>query len=199
MTPSLLPWRLCSRCACGAIVFSIMLCLQGCGIPMGFDTWLQTKRYSGDGSIETCSNMFSPGYMITLPEFDAGHSYRITYRLSNVPPNSEMFYKRDPYIYLCFLWKRGSVDSDWVKNTTTASIKATLSKQTGQIVRSFELPLSSMLWGETQDVHELWDYEKTKLYFEARTSYLLNIEYRPGSVPPPTTRLFFAIKDCASY
>lgn len=165
---------------------------------MGLAMWLQILRYRGDGVIESCSNLFAPGYMITFPEFDSGHARRLIYRLSNVPQISQTFSPRSPYLYLCFQWKQSSIDSDWVKDTTTASIKLTVLKTAGGIAQSSEIRLSSMLWGETRNLHELWHYEKTKLHFDASTSYLLQIEYTPGTVPPPSPRLYLVVKDCAS-
>jgi hypothetical protein len=175
-----------------------ILTLTGCGIPLGADMWLQTRRYSGDGSIETCSNIFSSGYKITFPEFDSRHAYQVTYRLSNVPHVPQMFSNRGSFIYLCFAWTNGTSDTDWVRSTTTASVRVSVaSGNTGRIRESFEVPLSSMVWSEAEGVFELADHQKSKLHFVAGEDYLLVIEYTPGTVPPPAVGgLFFQVKDC---
>jgi hypothetical protein len=47
--------------------------------------WLQTPRYSGNGTIRTCSSLVGGGYAIKFAEFDSAGPYSASYRLSQVP------------------------------------------------------------------------------------------------------------------
>ena len=181
------------------IVIAIALSLQSCGVPLSCYMWLQTKRYSGDGSIQTCSTLVASGYKITFPVFSAASSQKLTYRLSRLPQNFGVWVPKDPWLRLCFWWKRPSVDSDWIRDTTTASIKMKLVTEKGLLVREADISLSTMLWGETQDFHELWEFDKSRLHFDRNRQYVLEITYRPGAVPPPAPQLFFVIDNCPTY
>lgn len=188
-----------SGAALASAIFLSSTLLSGCGIPLSLDMWLQTKRYSGDGLIESCSTPFASGYQITFPAFSAASPQTLTYRLSHVPQNFGVWVPKDPRLLLCFWWKRASVDSDWIRDTSTASLRITLVTEQGALVREVDIPLSKMLWGETQDFHELWEFDKTRLHFDGNTPYILKIQYTPGTVPPPVRQLFFVIDNCPTY
>ena len=197
-------WSSGRRIVCAGIVFVCTSLLQGCGLPLGVYTWLQTKRYSGDGVIKNCSNMFASGYMITFPAFDSASHHQVTYRFVNVPYNLKVFPHSEPFLYLCFPESASPVDVDYLRNRTTASIKVTLSKESGSISDSFELPLSSMIWGQGRDLYgrnllfKVFHPGKSTLHFDRDTAYRLKVDYTPGTVPPPAARLFLVIDACAS-
>lgn len=189
----------CVRIPVRICTILVALALSGCGIPTGVEMWLQTKRYFGNGTIRTCNNLLAPGYAIEFPTFDASKDYAASYRLSHVPQVYGILESRNPYIYLCFYWKRGSADTDQIKSTVTASFRATLVRSSGQIVHSIEVPLARTTWGEARDLHVIADFEQAKFHFDRNSDYLLRVSYTPGLVPPPAKKLFFAIKDCAEY
>jgi len=169
------------------------LSLAGCGIPATAEMWFQTKRYSGDGVIRNCSNLFGAGYCIDFPEFDAFRPFSASYRMVRIPK----VFGRDPSIYLKFRCAPGSMDA--IKNSTTASFGITLVDSTGGVIRSVEVPMSTSICWETGGVCAAYDLEKSPFHFRSNTSYVLKVSYDPGSVPPPTKTLYFSVDNCAFY
>ncbi len=66
-------------------LFLLMFALSGCGIPAGAVTWVESKLYSGDGHISSCSTLFAAGYRIDFPPFDPTLPNTVVYRISHVP------------------------------------------------------------------------------------------------------------------
>jgi hypothetical protein len=175
------------------VALIIALALAGCGIPASGVMWLQTKRYSGDGVIHNCSNLIGAGYRIDFPEFDASRSFSASYRMAHVPK----VFGRDPLIYLKFRCESGS--SDEIKKRVTASFRITLLDSTRTVIRSIELPMSTSIWWEAQNLCGAYDLEKSPFRFQSSASYILEVSYDPGPVPPPTKRLYFSVDNCAFY
>src|SRR5689334_24009817 len=96
------------------------LSLAACGIPATAEMWFQTKRYSGDGVIRNCSNLFGAGYCIDFAGFDGSRPFNASYRMVHVPK----VFGRDPLIYLKFRCAPGSMDA--ITKSTTASFGITL-------------------------------------------------------------------------
>jgi hypothetical protein len=167
--------------------------LAGCGIPASAEMWLQTKRYSGDGVIHNCSNLIGAGYRIDFPEFDASRPFSASYRMAHVPK----VFGRDPLIYLKFRCEFGS--SDEIKKRVTASFRITLLDSAGTVIRSIELPMSTSIWWEAQNLCGAYDLEKSPFRFQSSASYILMVSYDPGHIPPPTKRLYFSVDNCAFY
>ena len=118
----------------------IALALAGCGIPAGVAMWFQTRRYSGDGIIRSCSNLASAGYSIDFPAFDASRPFNASYRMADVPKVAG----RDPQIYLKFRCEFGS--SEEIIKHTTASFHLAVLDSSGKAIRSVALPLSATNW-----------------------------------------------------
>src|SRR5713101_5335897 len=129
----------------------VALALNGCGIPADLEMWLQTKRYSGDGVIRTCSNLFAAGYCIDFPKFDASQPYSASYRLSHVPRVHAR--GREPIIYLRF-----DGDRSFPRNGLSDSFRMTLANSRGEVIQAF---------GRT-------------LQFDKSASYILYVDYAPG-------------------
>jgi hypothetical protein len=176
------------------LVLIIALALGGCGIPATAEMWLQTKSYSGDGTIHSCCTLFGAGYMIDFPAFSASRPFTASYRMAHVPK----VFGSDPYLRLCFHWQR---EDDLTRSRSiTANVRFTLLDGRGKQVRSLELPISSSMWGETgPDLVEVWDFNKGPIHFAAGEHYVLNVSYTPGSVPPPTKEAWLEIDNCATY
>src|SRR5262249_11119671 len=119
------------------VVLMVPLALAGCGIPGSAEMWIQTKRYSGDGTIHNCSNLLSAGYRIDFPEFNAFRPFTGSYQMRHVPK----VIGRDPVVYLRFRCESGSGDE--IKKRVTAVYRITLVDSAGVIVRSVEIPMSA--------------------------------------------------------
>src|ERR1700686_5092061 len=165
------------------VALIIALASAGCGIPASGEMWLQTKRYAGDGVIHNCSNLIGAGYRIDFPEFDASRPFSASYRMAHVPK----VFGRDPLIYLKFRCEFGS--SDEIKKRITALFRITLLDSAGAVIRSIELPMSTTIWSEAQNLCGAYDLEKSPFRFRSSASYLLKVSYDPGPVPPPTKRV----------
>lgn len=163
---------------------------------MGIAMNLQIRRYSGDGSIRTCGNLLAPGYAIDFPKFEASRPYSASYRLVRLPRVHDPLGPRKAHIYLSLWWKNGSVNFD---QSLSGSVRVDLVKSSGQLVHSFELPLASVMRGNSQGRDLFSDIKSTELHFEKNVDYYLRVSYSPGSVPPPAKELFFTIRDCAEY
>jgi hypothetical protein len=156
--------------------------------------WAETKQYSGDGVIHTCSNLFGSGYEIDFPKFDASRPFVASYRLSHVPQTAReragislRFYQPD---YLMAETKKGSI---------TATFRFTLSDAHNRTLHSAEVKLSSAGWSESQRLFSVYAGERSYFHFEPNTAYVLRVSYTPGAVPPPAKELYFAIDSCAFY
>jgi hypothetical protein len=148
----------------------VALALNGCGVPAGFEMWLQIKRYSGDGVIHACSNLLAAGYRIDFPKFDASQPYSASYRLSRVPRVHAR--GREPIIYLRF-----DGDRSFPRNGLSDSFRMTLANSKGEVIQAF---------GRT-------------LHFDKKASYILSVDYVPGQVPSRAKQLYFEIDNCAFY
>lgn len=170
----------------------ILLCLALNGCVVGnLDMWLQVKKYSGDGVIHNCSSLLSPGYSIEFPKFSSASPYQNTYRINRVPQRGG----EPAWLYLRFFWQNtGGVDEK--KKSVTASFRITLSDTKGRILHSADFHLSNADWMQEQG-RRFWvyDLEKSRLQFERDASYILNVSYTPGSVPPPAEELYFFIQN----
>jgi hypothetical protein len=161
--------------------------------------WIQTKRYSGDGTIRTCSSFLSGGYAIKFAEFDSAHPYSTSYRLSHVPQISSSGRGRDPLLYLRFQWYGRFSDWAEIQRGVTGKIRLILQDSEGRTVKSNELSLAEMTYTESQDVYGGYDLARTRLHFEPSRNYVLRVTYTPGAIPLPANRLYFEIHDCAYY
>ena len=146
------------------------MALTGCGIPAGLEMWFQTKRYSGDGVIQPCSNLFGAGYCIHFPKFDASHPYSTSYRLSHVPHVHARGH--EPVVYLRF-----DGDRSFPKDALNGAFGMTLANSAGESVQSF---------GRT-------------LHLDKNASYILRVDYVPGHAPMHVKQLYFEIDNCAFY
>ena len=151
--------------------------------------WIQVLRYSGDGVIH--SALVIPGYTIAFPRFSASQPYSASYRFSRVPQRLQS----DPIIYLRFDWSRGFADSDEIKKKVTAKFHFTLLNNEGRSIQSADLPLSSSIWTGGSDFWGVYQLDESKLHFRLGASYVINVSYVPGTVPPPTKELYFSIED----
>jgi hypothetical protein len=172
------------------------LALSSCGIPGSIVMWAETKQYSGDGVIQTCSNLLAGGYKIDFPRFDASLPYAASYHLAHVPPTG-----REPaVIYLRFDAPDLSyLGAEKKKKSVTATFRFTLYDAKGKILHSAEFLVSDSTWTSNRSMFGVYELEKSFLHFERNASYALNVSYTPGSVPPPAKQLYFAIDNCAFY
>jgi|SRR5581483_7250434 len=175
------------------ILVVLALSLSGCGIPASAGMWFQIKRYSGDGHIYSCSNLVSSGYCIDFPDFDAKRPFAASYRLAHVP----RVLGRDPLIYLKFRCDFGS--SDEIKRRVTASFRVTQLDSSGAVIRASTFPMAAAIWSDSQYLCGAYDMDKSPLRFSTSGSYILKVSYDPGTVPPPTKRLYFSLDNCAFY
>jgi hypothetical protein len=174
----------------------VCLGLSGCGIPGGAVMWVQTKRYSGDGVIRNCSNLLGSGYAIQFPTFDASRPFAASYRVSHVPQLHRIDGRNDPTVYLRFYSNIGYTKSLQIQKGVTARFQVILMNSRGQVMHSVEVPLSTSGWSSTQNLYAV---SKGAFHFDPDASYLLNVSYEPGAVPPPAKELYFEIDNCAYY
>jgi hypothetical protein len=167
--------------------------LDGCGIPAGAGMQLQAMRYSGDGVIHTCSNIFAGGYRIDFPSFAASEPHTASYRLSNVPQVYRVDGRSDPTIYLRFY---SDIPYSKVKERLSGKFQLTLLDGRGQVATSIVAPLSTAGLTATQ---RLYGVSKGTFHFDPNASYVLRVSYTPGAVPPPAKQFYFAIDNCAFY
>jgi hypothetical protein len=154
-----------------------------------FGMWVQVLRYSGDGVIHAAPIM--PGYQITFPKFGASQPYSASYRLSRVPQRKY----GEPVIYLRFYWSRGFANIDQVKKQVTAEFRFTLLDEEGELIQSADLPVSASIWTGGTDFWGIYQLDQSRLRFSRDASYVLNVSYTPGAVPPPTSELYFSVED----
>ena len=168
--------------------------------------WIQVTQYSGDGVIYNCSSSIPivgaliswPGYRIEFPKFRSDRSYEASYRLSHVPQRGG----RPAIVYLCF------TPPDWIgahnrKNSITAVFRIVLQDTNGHILHSAELPVgisgwTTSVWTDSKNGFGVYEPQKSYLYLAPRTSYVLNVSYIPGEVPPPARELYFSIENRGS-
>jgi len=150
---------------------------------------MQLLRYSGDGEIRPAPIM--PGYQITFPKFGASQPYSASYRLCRVPQRKYS----EPIIYLRFHWSRGFADIDEIKKQVTARFRFTLLDGEGGLVQSADLPVSGSIWTGGGDFLGIYQLDQSRLHFRKDASYVLNVSYAPGPVPPPTKELYFSVED----
>jgi hypothetical protein len=150
--------------------------------------WMQVLRYSGDGVIHAAPLM--PGYEITFPKFDAFQPYSASYRFSRVPQRKYS----EPVIYLRFHWSRGFAHIDEIKKQVTARFRFTLLDGEGGLVQSADLPVSASIWTGGTEFWAIYQ-DESRLHFRKDASYVLNVSYAPGPVPPPTKELYFSVED----
>ena len=176
----------------------VLLCwsLSGCGIPGGAVMWAQTKGYSGDGVMRNCSNMLGSGYAIEFPKFDASRSYAASYRVSHVPQLHRIDGRNDPILYLRFYSSVGYTKTKQIKKGVTARFRVILVNSHGQVMHSVEVPFSTSGWSSAQN---LYGVSIEAFHFDPDASYVFNVSYTPGAVPPPAKQVYFAIDNCAYY
>jgi len=150
---------------------------------------MQVLRYSGDGVIHAAPIM--PGYQITFPKFGASQPYSASYRLSRVPQRKY----GEPVIYLRFYWSRGFASIDQVKKQVTAKFRFTLLDEEGRLIQSADLPVSTSIWTGGGELWGVYQLHESILHFQRRVSYVLNVSYVPGAVPPPTKELYFSVEN----
>lgn len=173
---------------------SILLCFALNGCVLGnVGMWIQVKQYSGDGVIHNCSVIWWPGYRIEFPKFDSARPYQATYKLNRVPQRGG----EPAMLYMCFIQPNYGMALQR-QNSVTASFRITLSDQNGRILHSADFQLANTFWGAEQDIFHVFDLEKSKLQLERNASYLLNVFYTPGEIPPPAEELFFFIQNGCS-
>jgi hypothetical protein len=168
--------------------------LSGCGIFADPTMWVETKGYSGDGVIHTCSTLFGGGYGIDFPKFDASRPYTASYRISNVPQTARersgfslRFLQPD---YRMAKSREGSV---------TATFSFTLCDQRNTTLHSAQVSVSRAGWSQSQGLFSVYAGKKSYVHFERGARYVLKVSYTPGTRPPPAKELFFAIDNCSTY
>ena len=175
----------------------VVLCfaLPGCVAGnLGMET--HVMQYSGDGKIRNCSNIFRPGYAIEFPKFDSDRPYEASYRLSHLPPTG----REPPGIYLRFYQPRLRFGmAQRKKDAVTATFRLALCDAKGNTLHSAEVHLSRTGWSEQKGLFSIYALGKSYVHFERNASYVLNVSYTPGTVPPPASELYFAIDACAFY
>ena len=155
---------------------------------------VETKQYSGDGVIHTCSNLFGGGYGIDFPKFDASRPYAASYRLSNVPQTV----RERTGISLRF-HQANYLMAQHKKNSVTATFRFTLIDARNRTLHSVAVRVSSAGWSENQRLFSVYAGEKSYFHFQPNTAYVLKVSYMPGAVPPPAKELYFAIDNCSFY
>ena len=159
--------------------------------------WLQTPRYSGDGTIRTCSSLVGGGYAIKFAEFDPARPYSASYRLSQVPQIGIARKGNEPQLYFRLKWP-GSY-SQWCERQKALSgkIRLILQDSEGRDIKSEEVSLAEMAWTNTEGFYGGYDLARTQLHFDADRSYTLHVMYSPGAVPLPVNQVYFEIDNCA--
>lgn len=171
------------------------LALISCGIPGSTVMWAETKQYSGDGVIHSCSNLFGGGFAIDFPTFDSSRPYAASYRLSHVPQTG-----RGSVIYLRFE-RSGLLPSAAQRKTksATSTFRFTICDAKGSVLDSADFHVSNAILTQTGSIFGIYELGKSEFRFEYNNSYVLKVSYVPGSVPPPAKQLYFAIDNCAFY
>jgi hypothetical protein len=167
----------------------LVFLLSGC-VAGNLATETEVRQYSGDGTIYNCSILFSPGYRIEFPKFNSARPYEASYRLSHVPPTARW----PAVIYLRF-FQQDFITAREKKNSVTASFRIALCDTKGHILHSAEFQLSNATWTESQRLFGVYDLGKSYLHFERAASYVLNVSYTPGAVPPPAEQLYFSVEN----
>lgn len=186
-----------SRKTIGALVTLLAILVTACK-PM----WWQTRQYSGDGEIRTCSNLLGSGYTIEFPEFDASKPYIVSYRISRVPRVRRLSRSTDPYVCLNFLpfyhdfyHDFGLQKYEAIKKRITATFRMTLVTAKGEVKHSADFSFSTALWSGSGKFNSVGEF----FHFDPDQDYNLILAYAPGIQPPPTKELNLAVKNCASY
>lgn len=174
-----------------SLAFALLLLLSG-RVLGNLAMKTQVAEYSGDGLIQDCSLIVSPGYRIEFPRFSAESPFDASYRLSHVPQ-----LHHDPLLLLRF-YQPDFVAARKKKSAVTASFHVTLSDAFGRVQHSADIPLSRAWWGESQRLFGIYDLEKSRLHFDREASYTLHVSYEPGRVPPPTKQLYFSLENGCS-
>lgn len=159
--------------------------------------WLQMYRFSGDGTIRTCSGLVGGGYAIKFAEFDPAGPYAASYRLSNVPEIGISRNRHEGILHLRF--QRAGPYLQWSEHqkALTGQIRVTLQDNEGHNIKSEELLFTEILWTGNQGLYGGYDLTKTRLRFEPGRSYTLHVAYAPGTVPLPAAHAYFEIDNCA--
>jgi hypothetical protein len=159
--------------------------------------WLQTYKFSGDGTIRTCSSLVGGGYAIKFAEFDPASPYSASYRLSHVPEIGLSRKEHEPTLYFRFQWAGPYLQWRERQKTLTGQIRVVLLDSGDQNMKSEEVSLAEMFWTQTQGLYGGYDLARTRLHLEPGRSYTLRVAYVPGTVPPPATHAYFEIDNCA--
>jgi len=152
--------------------------LSGCGLPLGAGAWIESKLYSGDGHISTCSTLFAAGYSIDFPPFDPTKAHTARYRISRLPHVGGA-----PYVCLRFHADM-SPSTDELKKHVSAALRFRLTDPKGHELQTIALPLAAAIWGhQSPNFFQIWDFDHGQLRVRPNASYVLEASYTPGNFP----------------
>jgi len=179
-----------------------MLVLSGCGLPFGTVAWIESKLYSGDGHISTCSTILAAGYRIEFPPFDPTQPKTVVYRFSHVPQ-----VWRKPRFGMLFHSQMSPTDQEETRLTPLIHVRVTDTRGRVQAVDispavvspTVSLSFTTAGWGQSSpDLFSIWGPDAS-LHFAPGESYSTSVSYTPGAAPIPAKEAYFEIEDCASY
>ena len=178
------------------------LALGGCGLPLGAAAWVESKLYSGDGHISTCSTLFAGGYSIEFPAFDPTQPKTVVYRMSHVPQ-----VWRAPRFCMSFHSQMRTTDQEETRLTPMIHVRIADSRNRVQAIDispavvspTVSLSFTTAGWGESSpDLFSICGPTES-LHFARGETYSMSVSYTPGSALLPVREAYFEIEDCASY
>ena len=176
--------------------------LGGCGLPLGAAAWLESKLYSGDGHVSTCSTLFAAGYFIDFPPFDPTKPSTVVYRLSHVPQ-----VWRAPRFCMKFHSQMWPTDQEETRLTPVLHVRITDSRGRVQAIDispsvvspTVSLSFTTAGWGQSSpDLFSICGPTE-RLHFARGETYSMSVSYTPGAALIPAKEAYFEIEDCASY
>ena len=136
------------------------------------------------------------GYAIEFPKFDSAKSYKASYKLANLP-----YARREHALVLLRYNESGLLFSaaQRMNHDSTATFRFTIGDQKGRILHSATIKASDAILTQTQSIFGVYKLGDSYFRFQRDASYVLNVSYTPGTVPPPAKELYFAIDNCGFY
>jgi hypothetical protein len=191
------------RFAGHVLLISLALC-TGCVYRTGA-LRQQVCMYRGEGVINDVSIgappfFWSPGFRIIFPGFDPNKPFECSYQLKGVPKTkygASTVFVRFPGDL--------SPDLDHAKTKITAVLSLAILDENHNVLKAQNVDFSTAVWswkgGGGEGEFGLWvenpdnNGTETDFKFNPAKTYTLKVIYKPGLVPPQTTKIYITVEN----